>query len=76
MAASCTAVHATVTSSFQHGAPAVAKTSDLLPLPKNGDQELCTNKRGIQIISMLRKVMGTITGAELSNINEEQLLEW
>ena len=70
------AVHAAVTSSFQHGAPAVAKTSDLLPLPKKGDPELCTNKRGIQIISMLRKVMGTITGATLSNINEQQLLEW
>jgi hypothetical protein len=71
-----TAVHAAVTSSFQHGALAVAKTIDLLPLPKKGDPELWTNKRGIQIISMLRKVMGTITGAALSNTNEEQLLEW
>ncbi len=70
------AVHAAVTSSFQDGAPAVAKASYLLPFQKKGDPELWTNKRGIQLISMLRKVMGTTTGAALSNINEEQLLEW
>jgi hypothetical protein len=46
------AVHATVSSSFQHGAS------------------------GIQIISTLHKVMGTITGPALPNINEGQRLEW
>lgn len=43
----------------EHGLPAVVRQS-LLPLFKKGSPAACGNYRGIQLISLLRKVIGLV----------------
>ena len=51
------ALHRLVLLALTHGMPAVCKQSLLSPLFKKGDPAICDNYRGIQLISMLRKVI-------------------
>lgn len=61
---------------MQHGLPPTAKLSDLVALPKGNDQELCENKRPIQLISMLRKLLSTWLNSKLTPINETFLSDY
>lgn len=71
-----TQLHNTILTALQHGMPAVVKQSMLLPLHKKGDKADPNNYRGIQIISMLRKLLALIISKPLCALAEEKLLEY
>jgi hypothetical protein len=74
-AASQHALHALVQLAWERGVPEVARQAVLVPLLKRGDPTLRDNYRGIQLVSMLRKVLALVISARLVPWAEEQLLE-
>jgi hypothetical protein len=60
---------------LQRGMPQAVKESDLLPFFKKGDAAAPGNYRGIQLISILRKVLALITAKDLCRRLEPTLLE-
>lgn len=69
-------LHRIIISSLEEGMPAAVKESELLPFFKKGDATNPSNYRGIQIISMLRKVVALILSEELCRRLEPGLLEY
>jgi hypothetical protein len=68
--------HHLIITALQQGMPATVKQSELLPFFKKGDRTKCSNYRGIQLISMLRKVIAIIISKRLCTFTEEVLLEY
>jgi hypothetical protein len=68
--------HNIIITAMQQGMPAAVKQSELLPFFKKGDRTKCSNYRGIQLISILRKVIAIIISKRLCKMTEEQLLEY
>jgi hypothetical protein len=69
-------LHAIVLLCLSVGMPPVVKQSELLPFFKKGDAADCNNYRGIQLISLLRKVLALILAKDLCTRLEAGLLEW
>ena len=61
---------------LQHGVPAAVRQSDLLPFFKKGDPCDPSNYRGIQLVSMLRKVLALLVSKSLCQFLEPGLLEY
>ena len=70
------ALHTVVLAAWQLGIPSALKCSVLLPLHKKGDRSLPANYRGIQIISIVRKVISNILSARITPWAEDKLLEY
>ena len=68
--------HRLVTIALLYGMPQVVKESELLPLFKKGDAAAPGNYRGIQLISLLRKVLALILSKDLCWRLEPTLLEY
>lgn len=66
------ALHRLVSLALMHGMPAVCKQSLLIPLFNKGDPAICNNYRGIQLISMLRKVISLLLCRRLTAWAEGQ----
>jgi hypothetical protein len=69
-------LHSIVAAALRHGMPPVVKESVLLPFLKRGDSGDPNNYRGIQLISLLRKLLALILSADLSRLLEPGLLEY
>lgn len=69
-------LHAIVAAALRDGMPPVVKESVLLPFFKRGDSGDPNNYRGIQLISLLRKLVALILSADLSRLLEPDLLEY
>ena len=69
-------LHAIILAALTSGIPAVAKESMLLPFHKKGDAADPNNYRGIQLISMLRKLLALILCMALAPYLEPRLLEY
>jgi hypothetical protein len=68
--------HRLVIAALRDGMPAAAKQSELLPFFKKGDAAAPGNYRGIQLISILRKVVALIVSKDLCRRLEPTLLEY
>jgi hypothetical protein len=66
--------HRLVIAALRDGMPAAAKQSELLPFFKKGDAAAPGNYRGIQLISILRKVVALIVSKDLCRRLEPTLL--
>ena len=68
--------HRLVVLALERGMPQVVKESELLPFFKKGDAADPGNYRGIQLTSMLRKVLSLIIAKDLCRRVESTLLEY
>ena len=69
-------LHSIVISALLLGMPAVVKESRLLPFHKKGDALDPNNYRGIQLISLLRKILALILAVALARCTNSGLLEY
>ena len=69
-------LHQLVVATWQHGMPDVVKCSELVPLHKKGDRTQPANYRGIQLISIIRKVIALVINVPLTAAVEGWLLEY
>ena len=67
-------LHQLVVATWQHGMPDVVKCSELVPLHKKGDRTQPANYRGIQLISIVRKVIALVISVPLTAAVEGWLL--
>ena len=65
-----------VQQAWLHGMPAAVKRSELIPLHKKGDRTQPANYRGIQLISIVRKVIALVVSVRLTAWAEEHLVEY
>ena len=71
-----TQLHALMVTAMRDGMPAVVKQSELLPFHKKGDRGDPGNYRGIQLVSVLRKLVALLCSTMLQHELEPQLLEY
>ena len=69
-------LHEIVVAAWQHGMPDVVKCSTLVPLHKKGDRTQPANYRGIQLISIIRKVIALLISVPLTAAVEGWLLDY
>lgn len=69
-------LHRVVIRAIHEGMPSAVKESLLIPIFKKGDATDPNNYRGIQLISILRKVIAMVLARDLSCILEPGLLEY
>jgi hypothetical protein len=69
-------IHGDLLDALQHGMPAVVKQSVLLPFFKKGDAADPGNYRGIQLISLLRKIIALVLARDLCRRLGPGLLEY
>jgi hypothetical protein len=69
-------LHDIVLQVLQVGMPAVVRESVLIPIFKKGDAADPNNYRGIQLISVLRKVVALVLAHDVGRREEPRLLEW
>ena len=72
---SIAALHQLVEAAWLQGMPTAVKRSELIPLHKKGDHSLPGNYRGIQLISIIRKVIALVISSRLTTWAEGHLLE-